>query len=206
MRHASRGLRRSARRRNPANRVFIAEQAGFTLVEALLVMTMTGVIFAAAVGFYQVVVRQTDSTQARAASLADVRTGMDRITRDVREAKTATISTAYGGSAVTSGNVLTLDTPTARVVWDCTSGSCTRTVRDRSTYAVTEGPVTEIGGLDVGTAVFTSVNPIASDAANVQVRLSQLPDGRDRPIVLSEDVAIRNDCVADPNGLLPACA
>ncbi len=199
-------------RRPPAHpgtklRDVLREQSGFTLIEALVVMLMLGVIFTAAAGFYQVVVNRTDSAAARANTLAELRTTIERVSRDVREGKAVTISTTYGGTSTTSGNVLTIDTPVERIVWDCSTGSCTRTERSRtSPYAVTAGPVTEITGLDVSTAAFTSVAPITSGATNVQVRFSQLPDSRSRPIVLSEDIAIRNTCVADPNGLLPACS
>ena len=167
---------------------------GFTLIELLVVMAMGIVIFGATVGFYQVVVNRTADTTARANTLGASRTAMERITRDIREGKSATI----GGG----GSSLTIVTPTARVIYSCTSGSCTRSTQTLA-GAATGTPERVIGNLNTSTIVFASVTLVGAPHASVRVTLNSTPEGRETPIALTEDATVRNDCIT--YSLLAAC-
>ena len=167
---------------------------GFTLIELLVVMAMGIVIFGATVGFYQVVVNRTADTTARADTLGASRTAMERITRDIREGKTAT----PGGG----GNSLTIVTPTGRVIYACSAGTCTRSTQTLA-GAPTGTPERVIEGLNASTVVFQLVTLAGAAHASVRVTLNSTPEDRETPIALTEDATVRNDCLT--YSLLASC-
>jgi len=165
-----------------------------TLIELLVVMTMGIVVFAAAFGFYQIVVNRTADTTARANTLSDTRVAMERMTRDIREGKT--VSVGSGGTS------LTIVSPIEQIIYTCTSGTCSRSTRTLAGAAKT-GPERIVAGLNSSTVVFQSVSLTGAAHASVRVTLNSTPEGRDTPIALTEDVTLRNECVT--YSLLAAC-
>src|SRR5690349_8938067 len=133
-------------------------EAGVTLIELLVVMTMGVIVFAAAVGFYQVVVNRTEDTTARATTLSASRTAMENITRDIREGKTVAVGT--GGSS------LTITAPAEKIVYSCTAGTCTRSTQTLAGVA-TGTPQRIIDGLNTATAVFQSATVSGAPHASV---------------------------------------
>ena len=165
-----------------------------TLIEFLTVMTMAIVVFAGAVGFYQVVVNRTEDTTARADTLSSSRVAMEQITRDIREGTTATVGS--GGAS------LTIVTPLEQIIYSCSAGSCTRSTKTLA--GVTTGnPRVTISGLNASTVVFQSATITGAAHASIRVTLNATPDGRETPIALTEDVTLRNECVT--YSLVSAC-
>ncbi len=189
-----------ARTRSKADRpLHLSGEAGVSLIEVLTAIAMLGVIFTAAVGFYQVVVKRTEDTGARRNTIADTRTSLEKISRDVRIGRSATVGA--GGAS------LTITGPAEKYFYDCTSGDCTRSVLNKTTNAVISGPVKLVDDVATSPAIFATVNPFPdSSAASVGVRIAQLPDGRDRAVAMTGEYALRNDCVIPSSTLLPACS
>ena len=158
-----------------------------TLIELVVVMTMGIVIFGAAIGFYYVVVHRTADTTARTDTLSDSRVAMERITRDIREGKTVTVGS--GGSS------LTITTPLEKVIYSCSVGVCTRSTQTLAGVA-TGTPERIIDELNTSTAVFQSATISGAPHATVRVTLNSTPEDRATPIALTEDISVRNDCLA----------
>lgn len=165
------------------------------MAELLAVMFILGITFTASAGFYQVVVKRTNDVESRKNTLADTRLAFERISRDVREADTFTISATPGGAPLTEGNVITVVAPHRTIVYDCTTGTCASDLD--ATPLIT--------GLDVSKPVFTIGSAFDPNDVNVAtIRLSQTPKGREGAVVLERSVVARSAC--DPGLVeLPAC-
>lgn len=182
------------------------DERGYTLLEVLTIVAMLGIVMSAGFLFYRAAVGRASDTQERKDTLEVQRTAIDRIARDVRESEVVAVRASSGGGATTTGNVVDAVAPHERVIYDCTTGTCTRTVTDVAGSATLDGPDEVIGDLDVSEPVFSTGSSYdGADGSFVRVRLSILPPSRAKPIVLTRGVAIRNDCAAPGSPVLPAC-
>lgn len=182
------------------------DDRGYSLVELMTVVGMAGLLLTASFLFYNNAINRTSDTQERKDTLEAERFAIDRIARDVREAETVAVRTSPGGGATTAGNVVDAVAPQERVIYDCTSGTCFRTVTDVTGTTTLDGPDELITGLDVSNVVFTTGSAYdGADPNHVGVRLSVLPPNRNKAIVLTRGVSVRNDCILASSTVLPAC-
>lgn len=161
-------------------------ERGFTLIELLVSMTLGMIILLAIYSFATIAQDSQKGTTDRSDALADQRAGMERMTRELRQATTL--------NATTPGLVIfrvygPAGTSLREIQYDCRTGArCQR-------Y---EGPV---GGTiakthdalisSVESATFTPSSLTNSqDYLTIEVHVS-LPD-REQPIVLSDGIALRN--------------
>ncbi len=153
------------------------------MIELLTVMAMLGIVFTAAFFFYSTTLGRTEDTQARRNALSDQRIALDRIIRELREAQS--VDSPSAGEAADAIELTVLDAAgsTSAVTIDCSSGdTCVR----RTAGIADELLIDDLE--PAANAVFT----VGADGDYVYVQLESLPEGRTRPIVLSQGAALRN--------------
>jgi type II secretory pathway pseudopilin PulG len=165
-----------------------------TLIELIVVAVIALIALGTVLLLYTVAVSRTEETAARNDTLGDVRGALERISRDVREGRTVTVGS--GGSS------LTIDTPLERITYACSAGTCTRSTATLG-GSLTDGPDQLVTGLDASTAVFSNATIAGAGHNTYRVTLTSTPEDRDRPIVLTEDITLRNQCLTYT--LLSAC-
>jgi Tfp pilus assembly protein PilW len=112
----------------------LAGERGVTLVELVTAMALAIVVIGAPLALMIVSLRQHDDVASRTDSVRQAEVGLNKLTRDLRQADpTQAITLTWGsGAATASFSVVKPGTGAATdqtVVWTCTAnGSCTRKV------------------------------------------------------------------------------
>jgi prepilin-type N-terminal cleavage/methylation domain-containing protein len=188
------------------------EESGFTLIELLVATVLALVVVGGPMTFIIVSLDQSNAAVSRSSAARQLNVGLDRLTRDLREAQLVTNSAGVNQTPVTISNTagvatasFNLPTPGSvaagqTVVWTCTPGAnCTRKVGAGSAIPVIRG---------VTAATFTG-NAIDGSAATsnpafvsvvISVQVTSLSDtgqthtvrGTSNPIVVQDGVALRN--------------
>ncbi len=181
-------------------RTKLRAENGVTLIELIVASTMTLVIAVAAMGLLLTGQRQQTGQQTRVDSLDRARDGIERMTREIREA--ARIDAPAGGG---SGQVLDIRAPVTAtggselrlIRYDCSQAStlgnglrkCTRAQETGAGTGALGAPVTVVDGI-TNTDVFTAAAGAAPRA--VTVRFNQRAAGSPNPVSLLATIAIRN--------------
>lgn len=173
-----------------ALRRFLRSERGFGLVELLVVIPMLTVVLLGIYALYNVGAKSQRTSNNRVEVLLREQNGLERLTREMRQAVSFTPVSSQILDAVTyirhpmdggsAGN--------RRVRYECQDGACTRF----------EGPVG--GSLGTGAVVISNVeNPdvffFSPDSVNptyVSVKLEVTTAGANNPIVLDGGFALRN--------------
>jgi hypothetical protein len=172
----------------PARR-FLKSERGVGLVELLVVIPMMGIVLMGIYALYNVGAHGQVSNDARMSTLLRQQNGLERMTREMRQAVSFTPVSSQILDAVTyvrpSGGGASVQ---RRVRYECLSGACTR-------Y---EGAVG--GALGTGETVISNLaNPdvffFEPDSVNptyVAVKIEVTVAGANNPIVLDGGFALRN--------------
>lgn len=141
-----------------------SNEDGFTLTELLVAISILTVISFAAVSFFLTGQRQNTKSIDRAQKVADTRTSLERVVRELRQG-TAVVSSSATSLALTTyvhtnctGATVTSTANLCRVTYSCTSGICTRTVSN-SNGTSPGSPIRVIKGLSNSTIFTTTGTP-----------------------------------------------
>lgn len=173
-------------------------QAGYTLIELLVAMTM-GVVVLGAVGSLVVsAMKDQPRISERAQDISTARWILERLTRELRDgirvdnATSSSVSFETYARHTTCGGTTSLASTAApikcEVTFTCSTTKCTRI---EAAPKVTTGKASTIfEGID-SSSVF-SYSPSAKEATFVKVTL-QLPNpAGDVPLTISDGVSLRN--------------
>jgi prepilin-type N-terminal cleavage/methylation domain-containing protein len=137
-----------ARRRHVRRLRRLQAQAGYTLIELIIAMMLALVVVGGPLTFIVVSINQQNAVSSRSFAATQAETGLEQLTRDLRQIVPGTASsfTWSGGSASTASASFTLPTPgtqgasTESVSWTCTAGAaCTRKINNGPAQQVIAG-------------------------------------------------------------------
>ena len=176
--------------REPAETVDLRSERGTLLVEILTVLPMLAIIMLGSYMLYTVGARSQRDTTGRVQSLVQQRNGLERMTREMRQATAITpvssqvldgttwVRPSDGGPSVQR-----------RVRYDCSGGTCNRWEGPPG-GALTTGPVPVIA--DVQNADVFSLEPNTVNPTRVVTRVEVSVRGAANPITLDGGFALRN--------------
>ncbi len=186
----------SIRLRATARRL-IGDQSGVSLPELLVVCLMFAFVLAAVEAAIVPSIHQQGRTARRNGSTQEASIAVERMSREIRDATSITV----GGSGspqtpsgridlVTSGQGgATLAAP-QRVIYDCTSGACTRA--SGAVGGALGAPVSTVAHVTNPTTVF-SAPAGASNPPYVSLKLDvTLGSGFSNPVELQDGVTVMN--------------
>ena len=183
--------RLSAQRPVPqAVRRFLRSERGFGLIELLVVIPMMAVVLMGIYALYNVGAKGQRQNQDRVTSLLREQNGLERMTREMRQAVSFTPVSSQILDAVTYVRPSDGSASVQRHVrYECLNGACTR-------Y---EGPVG--GALGTGETVISNLNnpdvfffePDSVNPTFVAVKLEVSVSGATNPIVLDGGFALPNE-------------
>jgi hypothetical protein len=168
---------------------FLRSERGVSLVELLVVIPMATIVLFGIYGLYNVGAKGQQQTHDRVTTQLRAQNGLERMTREMRQAISFTpvssqvldsvtyVRPSAGGASVQR-----------RVRYECLSGSCVR-YEGAAGGALTIGPETVIPGVQNPDVFFfepDSVNPTF-----VSVKLEVAVKGAANPIVLDGGFALR---------------
>jgi Tfp pilus assembly protein PilW len=187
-------------------------ERGFTLIEALIAIPCAIVVVGIPLLILISAFGGQNAISSQSVATRQAETGLEQLTRDLRQATGATISSSAGGLSAsatltlpvrTSTPSLTSIPATQQVRWACTAGAtCTRQVGSGSTVELISGVVTAC--FDTSSTNNCGAGVSASNPAYlylaIQARVtSQLPNGSGSavsglttPITLRDGVDLRN--------------
>lgn len=170
-------------------------EAGFTLPELLVGMTIMLIVLAGGFTLLQIVTRSEPAVRAANASIQDAQIVTERIARELRmtsRVNSATASTlsvdTYLQQASTCAGAAGSEPRQCRVVYACSGSSCTRTVSELNGSGAETATI--VTGL-MSTNVFTYA-PSATAPSTVNLTLSMQGENADDAITVSDGVALRN--------------
>jgi Tfp pilus assembly protein PilW len=117
----------------------MSSESGWTLVELLVVIALTVIVVGGPMTFIIVSLKQQNVSSSRAVAATQEQAGVQRLTRDLRQALSNTASFSWSGSSASAsfqiatpgtGGIGQTETPET-ITWSCTfgnAGSCTRKV------------------------------------------------------------------------------
>jgi prepilin-type N-terminal cleavage/methylation domain-containing protein len=156
-------------------------ERGFSLIELVIVMGLLSLVLVATLGTLTSIQRSETYTRGRTAAMDNMRTSLNRISRDLRQA------TAVNGTPTASRiDVDTYVNGTPRqVVYDVTGGTITREVDGG-------GPVVMHQELTEDT-IFSYTPPDAEQPDTVKIELKVKPSNLpDTTLTLNSEVELRN--------------
>lgn len=112
------------------------DERGYTLTELVVVMALAVIVVAAPLVFIVLSLKQQNVSSSRSVAATQVQTGLERLSRDLRQVVQSTTST-FTWSSTAASATFTLPVPntqaasTESVTWSCTfgaAGTCTRKV------------------------------------------------------------------------------
>jgi hypothetical protein len=174
----------------PPEPVDLRSERGMLLVEILTVLPMLALIMLGSYMLYTVGAHSQQDTTHRVETLLQQRTGLERMTREMRQATAITpvssqvldgttwVRPSSGGPSVQR-----------RVRYDCSAGACRRWEGPPG-GALTDGPVTVIA--DVENADVFSLEPNTVNPTRVVTRVEVTVEGAANPITLDGGFALRN--------------
>ena len=168
----------------------LRSERGVGLVELLTVMPMIAVVLLGMYALYNVGAKSQQETNNRVRSLIQQQSGLERISREMRQATSITPVSSQiidgttwvrpsGGGASTQ----------RRVRYDCSTGTCNRW-EGPAGGTLSTGPVPVI--TDVENADVFSLVPNTVDPTYVTTRVEVTVKGANNPIVLDGGFALRN--------------
>ena len=181
------GPRRAAPRRLLRR---LRSERGMNLVELLVVIPMLAVVLMGIYALYNVGAKSQQDTNNRVRSMIQQQNGLERISREMRQATAITpvssqiidgttwVRPSGGGASVQR-----------RVRYDCSTGTCQRW-EGAVGGSLTSGPVTVI--TDVQNADVFSLEPNSVDPTYVVTRVEVSVKNAGNPITLDGGFALRN--------------
>lgn len=171
----------------PVFRRFIRSERGFGLVELLVVIPMMAIVLLGIYALYNVGAKAQRQNDQRVSTLLREQNGLERMTREMRQAITFTPVSSQILDAVTYVRPASGASVQRHVRYECLNGACTR-------Y---EGPVggslgtgeTVITGLQNADVFFFEPDNVNPDYVDVKLQIS-VP-GATNPIVLDGGFALR---------------
>ena len=165
-------------------------ERGVGLVELLTVMPMIAVVLLGMYALYNVGAKSQQETNNRVRSLIQQQSGLERISREMRQATAITpvSSQIIDGTTWVRPSGGGPSEP-KRVRYDCSTGTCNRW-EGPAGGALTTGPVPVI--TDVENADVFSLSPNTVDPTYVVTRVEVTVKGASNPIVLDGGFALRN--------------
>ena len=179
------------------NRLRIAgSEDAFTLIELLLVISLTLIILGGTVGVLTAGIRSEPRIAERTADIQAARVAMERLTREIRQGSSVTTATGSQFAIVTNVNSATCggahstEVRSCRVTYSCSAGQCTRTEAnpDGSGTPSTEVVVRGIGS----TSTVFSYSPSAAAPSYIEIKLEFPAAAGDDSITLTDGVSLRN--------------
>jgi len=179
----------------PAAETDDSREAGFTLPELLVGMTIMLVVLAGGFTLLQVVTRSEPAVRAANASIQDAQIVTERMARELRmtyrvnSASATSVSVdTYLQQASSCAGATGTDPRQCRVVYSCGGTTCTRTVSEVDGSG--SQTATIVTGL-ASTNVF-SYSPSATTPRTIDLTLSLAGENADDAITISDGVALRN--------------
>lgn len=170
-------------------RLQATSEDGFTLVELLIAALLMGLILTASLAALTGIERGQREVGSRTDELARARAGVERMTREIRQARTVASVTASTLALDTLTYTAGSTTPSyKRVTYDCSGTTCTRTVTGESARVVVPN-VTNPG------SVFTSATDATGKVNYVTFTVTMGTQGANRSagsITLADGVEMRN--------------
>jgi Tfp pilus assembly protein PilV len=168
----------------------LRSERGVGLIELLTVLPMLAVVLMGIYALSNLGAKSQRQAHARTSTLQRAQNGMERLTREMRQATAVSPVSSQVLDATTYVRPPGGDTSVPRRVrYDCASGSCTR--REGPVGgALDTGPETVISGLQNADVFFftpNSVNPVF-----VSMKLEVSVNGATNPIVLDGGFELRN--------------
>jgi type II secretory pathway pseudopilin PulG len=183
-----------------------------TLVELMVAIPLAIIVAGIPLGLLLLAIGGQDQTASRSVATRQAETGLEQLTRDLREASAATITSSANGLSATATLLTPVRTATPsltslpaaqQVVWQCTAGAtCTRQVAGGVRVPRIQGVVTAC--FDVSPTNNCSTSVSASNPSylylNLQARVtSQLPNasgsaarGVTNAVTIRDGVDLRN--------------
>ena len=173
----------------------LADDGGISLVEMALASTLFLVIVTAVLASLDSGTRAERGARSRSDALVDVRAGVTRFTKDVRQA--TAISQTSSGSVIDM-QTMVLGAP-VRLVYDVTDGALRRTVCTNLTLSASCGGTASVLVERVTSAAPFCYNPPGctptppASVSAVRIALAGMPDVQaTRPVTLTTDIQLRN--------------
>lgn len=171
-------------------------QAGFTLVEMLVAVSIGMVVLGGAVTVMIGALHSGPRTESKVTAVQQGRVAVERITRELRQGAEVLTATPSELSLVTyvkqspCGGPPAAEAKACLVIYECTAaGACSRTVEEPD-GSVSGAPVEVVSGLAT-TDVFTYV-PDATAPSYVGVELAFTTQEGGGPVVVADGTALRN--------------
>ena len=167
----------------------LACERGFNLVELLVVIPMVAVVLLGIYALYNVGAKGQQQNNVRVMTLLREQNGLERMTREMRQAATFTPVSSQVLDAVTYVRPTTGGASVQRHVrYECLDGACTRYEGDvGGALGAGETVIANLQNPDVFFFSPDSVNPTF-----VSVKLEVQVKGASNPIVLDGGFALRN--------------
>jgi hypothetical protein len=163
---------------------------GVGLVELLTVLPMIAVVLLGIYALYNVGAKSQQETHTRVTTLLREQNGLERMTREMRQAVTFTPVSSQVLDAVTYVRPTSGATSVQRRVrYECDNGACVRWEGPPG-GSLTTGPETVIPSLENVDVFFFS--PDSVNPTYVSVKLEVTVNGANNPIVLDGGFALRN--------------
>jgi hypothetical protein len=177
-------------------RLSIRDERGISVIELVIASALMLVIVLAVLASLDSGTKTERSTQAKSDALIDIRGGVTRFTKDVRQA-TAINGASSSGSTIEM-QTLVLGTPT-RLIYDVSGGAFRRQVCTTLTLGASCGGTPAPLVLRVTSATPFCYNPPGctttppSDISAVRIALAGNPDVQvTQPLSITTDVQLRN--------------
>jgi hypothetical protein len=168
----------------------LRSERGVGLVELLTVLPMIAIVLLGMYALYNVGAKSQQETNNRVRSLIQQQSGLERISREMRQATNITpvSSQIIDGTTWVRPSDGSASTQ-RRVRYDCSSGTCNRW-EGPAGGALDTGPVPVI--TDVENADVFSLVPNTVDPTYVATRVEVTVKGANNPITLDGGFALRN--------------
>ena len=169
-------------------------QAGFTMVELLVAMSLGILLIGGAVMVFTSASKSEPNTSMRSTQIRDGRVALDRMTRELRQAtRVVTHSPTYlavdtyvntncnGGSAS--------EATLCRVIYQCGEGTCTRTLRATNNSGSAPSTIV-VSGLSDDNVFQVPVGSSSPSYVGITLTFAKRDGGES--VTLSDGVALRN--------------
>jgi type II secretory pathway pseudopilin PulG len=169
----------------------LSEQRGTTLIELMAALALTALVLGLPSTLYVVALHDQNRTTERGETIQAASTGMDRMVREIRDARSVTIAPSGERIELTTYLATGSGSP-VDVVYDCSQGACTRGEASPGQTPSSRGPtvIADVSAIEFsGHATGTAARP--GYVVDVDLRV-QPPRGPGHPIELSDRVSLRN--------------
>lgn len=168
-------------------------QRGVSLVELLVVIPMMAIVLLSIYGLSHVGTKGQRQTSDRVTSMLRQQNGLERMTREMRQAVSFTPVSAQILDAETYVRLPGDDTSSRRRVrYECTTGSCVR-YEGPPNGSLTSGPETVIPSVQNSDVFFFEPNSVNPNFVAVKLEIGI--QGARNPITLDGGFALRNEAV-----------